>query len=211
MAQPAPAPERQVSFRVFSAQPIADLAYVPRPGSAPVSLAFYPTAHSPRYAYTGPASLQFIDATTGAVAAEITVPPKIVTALFILSALEPLATRTVRYRVQVVDDSAERHPPGTLLILNFSGLELSGTINRRPVTLNGGLNAPIRMEMPAAIILRTPFKNRSYQAYADTISLEKSGRALLLLLPPYRQGSLEVQSRVLLDAPVSEPRKSSTD
>jgi hypothetical protein len=56
----------------------------------------------------------------------------------------------------------------------------------------------------AAITLRTPFKERNYQAYAETIFPGAIGRTLLLLLPPYRRGSLEVQSRVLLDVPPAE-------
>jgi len=206
-AQPATPPARHFTFTVFSAEPIEHLVYVPRPHAAPLPLAFYPTARSPGYRYAGPATVQLIDSGTGAVAAEINVPPAIRTALFILSASDSPSSAAPRYRAQVVDDGVGEHPPGTLLVLNLSGLPLSGSINQRPVTLAEGKNVPIRVGASASVNLRTPFRDRSFQAYAETIALGDSGRALLLLLPPYRQGSLEVQSRVLLDAPAPEARE----
>ena len=207
LAQPAVPPERQWNFTVFSAQPIDDLTYLPQPGATPVPLAFYPTARSPRYSYSGPARLRLFHSRTGATAAEINVPPEIRTVMLILSAKGHGSGDGWDYDVIVVDDGALSHAPGTLLILNFSGLTLSGSINRQSLTLLSGFNAPIRVGQVAAINLRTPFKARTYQAYAETIALEESGRALLLLLPPYHQGSLEVQSRVLLDAVPDVPRE----
>lgn len=206
-AQTASSAARQVSFTVFSAQPVTQLAYRPRPGAVPVALDFYPTARSPQYTYNGPPALQIIESGTGSVVAEVMLPAGIRKALFIFSEVESAPTRGVRYRVQVMDDSMQRHEAGTLLILNFSGLPLAGTLNGRPVILRKGFNEPMRVGDSAAIELRTPFKTRSYQAYAETLSAGKSGRALLLLLPPYRRGSLEVQSRVLLDAPAPEDRE----
>jgi hypothetical protein len=199
-------PLRQFVFTVFSAEPVGRLMYVPRPEAAPLPLAFYPTARSPRYAYTGPETVQLFDAVTGAVVAEVSVPSAIRSALFIVSAIDRPAATNLRYRVQVLDDGATQHPPGTLRILNLSGLPLSGTINGRPLTLKDGMNAPLRVGASAEVRLRTRFRDRSYQAYAETIALDDSGRALLLLLPPYRQGSLEMQSRVLRDAPVPAAR-----
>jgi len=206
-AQPAAPPARHFTFTVFSPELIEHLVYVPHPNAAPLPLVFYPTARSCSYRYAGPETVQLFDSGTGAAAAKVSVPSEIHTALFVLAAIGSPASATPRYRVQVVDDGVTHHPPGTLLILNLSGLQLAGTINQRHVTLAGGMNAPIRVGASAAVNLRTPFKGRSYQAYAETIPLSDSGRALLLLLPPYRQGSLEVQSRVLLDAPVVESRE----
>lgn len=200
-ASSPPVPERHITFTVFSAEPVANLAYVPRVGAAAVPLVFYPTARSPHYAYAGPALVQLFDAPTGALAAEISVPPGIPHALFILSARENVAGGVARYRVQIVDDSLPRHPAGSLLILNLSGLALSGTVNGRHRDLTAGFNAAIRVGESASVNLRTPFRNRSYQAFANTIRLDPSGRCLLLLLPPFHRGSLEVQSRILRDAP----------
>ena len=51
----------------------------------------------------------------------------------------------------------------------------------------------------ANIVLRTTFKQRSYQSYATTLQLSAKQRALLILFPPFYKGSLEVQSRMLVD------------
>ena len=74
------------------------------------------------------------------------------------------------YRIQALDDAAATHELGTLLILNFSGLELAGTFNGRQMTVSQGINRPIRTEGAAAIVLHTPFRGRSYQAYAESIA-----------------------------------------
>ena len=69
------------------------------------------------------------------------------------------------------------------------------------MTLFSGINVPLPVGRSASINLRTPFRDRTYQAYTETLLLQESDRALLLLLPPYHRGSLEVQSRVLTDSP----------
>ncbi len=202
-AQPAHRPVRKITFTVFAAEPIEPVAYAPHPGAPPVPLVFFPTARSPRCLHAGPDTVRFYDSVTGDPVASVTVPPEIRTALFIFSVND--ATVSKRYRVQVVDDDLAQYPPGTLRILNLSGLQLTGMINRQPVTLREGLNRPLHAGTSASVILRTPFRDRSYQAYAETIPLGASGRALLLLLPPYRPGALEVQSRLLLDSSAAVP------
>jgi hypothetical protein len=127
--------------------------------------------------------------------------------LFILLPSSPANDDALHFDMLVVDDGATEHGPGSLLIPNFSGLALSGGINGQPLTLLSGFNAPLPVGRSASINLRTPFKDRTYQAYAETIFFNESSRALLLLLPPYHKGSMEVQSRVLLDAPRDEPGK----
>jgi hypothetical protein len=96
---------------------------------------------------------------------------------------------------------AARHGVGGLAIINLSGLALSGSINKDKITLTPGLNPTVTIARSATITLSTPFKNRSYQSYASTVSLGRNERALLILFPPFHKGGLEVQSRLLLDQP----------
>jgi hypothetical protein len=119
--------------------------------------------------------------------------------------IEPAPTTGPRYQVYVLDDAAARQAPGSVEIINFSGLALSGTIDGKPATLLAGLNAAQTIGRSAALVLRTTSKARSYQAYAGTVELAKNERALLLLLPPFYKGSLEVQSRLLIDTPPTSP------
>jgi hypothetical protein len=199
IAKPTPEAARQLTFTVFAPEPIEGLAYTPQPGAPPLALAFYPTARSARHTYRGPAHLEFIDSASGRVRAEISLPARVKNALFILFPVAATGSGAARYRILTLDDDPSHHEPSTLRILNLSGLELSGTVNRRQITLHADTDNPIRVDGAATIELRTQFRGRSYQAYAETIRFEPSGRGLLLLLPPYRPGALEVQSRVLLD------------
>ena len=169
-----------------------------------MKIVFYPTARSPRYEYRGTSPLRFFDPESGAVVAEAVVPPEIRHALLLFS---PIAVESVqggsglRYQIAVLDDSVARQRAGDLVIINFSGLALSGTVGTRAVTLRPGLNPPLAIGRSTKIALRTSWQDRSYQAYAHSIALAPTERALLILFPPFYKGSLEVQPRLLIDAP----------
>lgn len=200
---PAQPSLQAVRFTVFSSRPIADVMFAPRAGATPQKVVFYPTARSPRYEYRGVMPLRFVDATSGSVVAEANIPPEIRDPLLLFSPIEGApATGGLRYRISVLDDSTLRHGPGGLVIINFSGLALSGTVNQETVTLKPGLNPTLTVGRSAKITLRMTLKNKTYQSYADTVQLARNQRALLILFPPFYKGSLEVQSRLLVDAPV---------
>lgn len=194
-----------VRFSVFSPKPIKDVGFAPRAGVAPQPLSFAPTARSPRYEYRGAMPLRFVDVSSGVVVAEAAIPAGVRDALLLFSPIETAAGAagkgTLRYQVAVLDDSASRLAPGSLSIINLSGLSLSGTVNKEKVTLQPGLNVPLTVGQAAKIALSTTFKGRSYQSYAGTASLGRNDRALLILFPPFYAGSLEVQSRLLIDPP----------
>lgn len=193
-------------FTVFSAQPIANVAFAPRADAAPQKIVFYPTARSPRYEYRGAMPLRFLDASTGKTLAEANVPSSIRDALLLFSVVEPPTKDGFRYRIAVLDDGAVRHAAGKLLIVNLSGLELSGVIGRHAVVLKSGMNPPLDVSGATQIALRAAFQARTYQSYADQVEIDGHERALLILFPPYYEGSLEAQSRMLIDRPpVSAP------
>lgn len=194
--------EQAVRFTVFVSRTASGLSFLPRVGQPSVPVVVYPTARSPHYEYRGPMPLRFQDAKSGVVVAEATVPPSITEALLLFVPLEPLPATGLRYQVFVLDDSSVRQAPGSIALINFSGLELSGTIDGQSVRLATGLNPVQPIGRTAAVALRGTLKGRSYQAYAGTIELKNSERALLLLLPPFYKGSLEVQSRLLIDSPL---------
>jgi hypothetical protein len=200
----AQAPVSAVRFTVFAARPIADLSFVAREGAAPQKTTFYPTARSPRYEFRGRTPIRFADA-TGRVVAEATVPPGITDALFLFAPVEPAPAGGLRFQVSVLDDSALRHGPGGLAIINLSGLALSGSVGSQAVSLKPGLNPTLAIGSSAKVTFRASFKNRTYQSYADTVELGRNQRALLILFPPYYKGSLEAQSRLLLDEPPPRP------
>ena len=188
-------------FTVFSSKPIAGLGYTPRPGIVTAKLVFYPTARSQRYEYRGAMPLRFTDGGSGAVVAEAAVPADMREALLLFAAIEPVPATGLKYRVAVLDDSAAHNTTGGLAIINFSGLELSGKIDGKDVTLKDGLNPAQAVGRTAKIALHTTLKGRTFQSYAENLTLKKNERALLILFPPFYKGSLEVQSRMLVDEP----------
>jgi hypothetical protein len=194
-----------VRFAVFAARPIANVTFVPGEGVAPVKLAFYPTTRSPRYEWRGTMPVRFVDAATGEAVAEATIPAEIHDALLLFSPIEPAPKTGLRYRISVLDDGAARHSAGGLAIVNFSGLELSGTVGSHAVLLKPGLNPTLAIGQSARIALRAAFKNKTYSSYNDQVEMRRSERVLLILFPPYYAGSLEAQSRVLIDEPPVVP------
>lgn len=205
----APGAPQAVRFTVFSAKPVTDLACALRPGGAAQKLVFYPTARSPRYEFRGAMPLRFLDAATNAVIAEATVPPEIQDALLLFMPVEnpapDKAGRTLRYQVAVLDDGALRHGARGLSVINLSGLELSGTIGQHAVVLKAGLNPTLNVGKSTKIALRALFKGKTYQSHTDSVELGTNDRALLILFPPYYKGSLEAQSRLLIDQPPAPP------
>jgi hypothetical protein len=192
-----------VRFTAFGVRPLTDVAFVPRAKAAPQKVQFYPTARSPRYEYRGPAPLQFVDPETRELVAEVTVPPGMQQVMLLFSPVEPAAAGAgkLRYRVAVLDDSTARHGAGGLAIINLSGLTLSGTVNERAVTLQAGLNPTLAVGRALKMQFTTVFKQKTFQSYAGTATLKSDERALLILFPPFNPGSLEVQSRLLVDRP----------
>lgn len=205
-----PAPPQPVRFTVFSARPIADVSFVPRANTAAQKLVFYPTARSPRYEYRGTAPIRFTEAASGRVVAEASIPADVRDALLLFVPIEPAPASGLRYQISVLDDGAARHGPGGLAIINLSGLALSGTVGPHAVILKAGLNPTLAIGNSARIVLRTAVKNRTYQSYTDAVEMDRSQRALLILFPPYYRGSIEVQSRMLLDEPPAALRPSPT-
>ena len=191
-----------VRFSVFAAKPIADLTFVPRANAEPQKIQFFPTARSTRAEYRGPMPLRFTDATSGAVVAEATIPAGMRDTLLLFSPIaETAKTGGLRYQIAVVDDSTARQAPGTLAIINLSGLTLTGTLGEAALTVAAGLNAPVNLARPSKVLLKTTMKGKTYQSYAGEVKIGRNERALLILFPPFYAGSLEVQSRLLLDLP----------
>jgi hypothetical protein len=199
-----PPPEVMIRFTVFSAEPVEGVLFASKPEAPKTPVIFYPTARSPHYAYQGANPVRFYrapanDAAGGEMTvAEVVIPPGVQDALLVF--LPDASANRPPYRVYLVDDGTARLARGWIGIVNFSGLPLSGTIAGKAVTLKDGLNPPLRIGRSAKVELRTPFKGRSYPAYVDGLELGPDERALLILFPPYRAGSLEVQSRLLVDA-----------
>lgn len=194
-AQPA-APV--LRFTVFSAKPVEGLSFVPRAGGPAQKIVFSSTARSPHYEYRGSSPLRFSD-TTGAVVAEASVPPEIRDALLLFL---PSTEKNFRYKIAVLDDAPSVRAPGSLSVINLSGLALSGSVGTGNVTLQPGLNPPLSLGSNGGkVALLSTQKGKPYPSYTGMVKLGRDERALLILFPPVYQGSFEVSSRLLIDAP----------
>jgi hypothetical protein len=187
-----------IRFTVFAAKPIEGLAYLSTTGAA-LPLNFNPFARSTRHTYNGTSPVKFVDAATKAVVAEAVVPPDIREPLFLFSELPAGQARGLRYQVAVLDDSPTKVPVGHFVILNLSGLKLTGTLDQTALTIEEGSNAPVPLAKAATLRLFASARGTRVQSYADTLKPAKAKRLLLILLPPARKGALEVQSRALVD------------
>ncbi len=198
---PKPAPIR---FSVFALRPIEGLTF-PATNGTTQPLKFSAVARSARYTCLGASPIKFLDATTGEVVAEATVPTEIRDPLLLF--LDPPANnpRHLRYQVAVLDDSAAKLGSGQFAILNLSGLKLTGTLDTKDLTLEPGLNPPIPVKSGAKLILYTTARGTRVLSYAETLKPSKAARLLLILFPPARKGGLEVQARFLAEEPLPPP------
>ena len=198
LAQPNPAAVPVVRFTVFAAEPIEGLGYAAQPGGAVVPLRFYPTARSALHEHRGREPLRLVDGRTGAEVAAVPIPAGMREVLLLVS---PTATGSSgqRYRVTVLDDGPGQRTAGQIQILNLSGLELAGELNGRTIAIASGFNPAVSAGRSARLVLRTRCRGRIYLSWHDTINLGPTGRGLLILFPPFSAGSIEVQTRVLLD------------
>lgn len=188
-------PARMLDFTVFAAEPMPRLAYRPREDAPRCRVTLYPTARSARLAYAGPKRLEFFDFETGKAIAAVDLPEDIAHPLIVLSAGRAAGGVTAR----LIDDGPSRHGRGEIRLLNLSGLDLAGHAGDRDVTLGNGAEACGRAVRTAVISLMTEFHGRAYRSFHDAMACRENERILVLFLPPYRAGSLEIQSRVLHD------------
>ena len=187
-----------IVFTVFSPEPLTGLSYRPRPDRAPEPLVFYPTARSPDYAYAGPSRLELLVGQDAKHAGEV-VLPKGVHRLLLIVTPRPGPNGARRLHVTWVSDGSASHPAGTLRLINDSGIRLTGLLGQRSVSMESGADRLIPAESGTDINLRAQVKGRSYQACSLAIRVPPAERALLLLLPPYQRGAVEVQWRLLVD------------
>jgi len=192
------ATDHPIVFTVFSPEPLTGLSYRPRPDQAPVPLVFYPTARSPDFAYVGPSRLQFFVGQDGKSAGEVVLPKSVRRVLLIVTP-RPGPRGARRFHVSWISDGPTSHPAGTLRLINDSGLRLTGLLGHRPTSIEHGADRLIPAASGTEINLRVQVKARSYQACSIAVHVLPAERALLLLLPPYQRGAVEVQWRLLTD------------
>lgn len=203
---------RTINFSVYAAKmPTEPIQFLIKPAGNAQTVALYAAQRSPDYRWTGSGPLQLFSesqvAGKGAemsrkLVAEVMVPEDMTQVLLILFPNPAVQTNesAPAYLAYVFNDSPENLPAGRMVLLNASGMEFVGKINNSIVTVTPGLNPPLQVGSAVKIDLRVKFRERYYQSYAGSLRLPENERMMLLILPPYYEGSLEVQARVLSSA-----------
>jgi len=214
-------------FTVFAPRAVAGLGYFHGgDGDALRAVKFYNSYRSPVYAYRGGAELRFYDvagveaareramAARGAGRATAKVElmpvatcviPKGVTKAFLL--FVPKAAGA-GYEVLVLDDGEVAAPPGHLVIINTTRLEMLARINGADTTIKPGVSAPIKA-LKGRVHFQATRTESEYQKLmiADSWELGPHQRSLLLLLPPRSPTALLPDMVRLNDGPVAGGRK----
>jgi len=204
-------PERFITLR-FTAHAVSSLPelvlFEPKTNDMARAITFYTSARSPVYDYVGTNPVVFFNEALPVnpgepmqrkMIAQAMVPESVTQPLFIFFK-NPAAendAKAVPFLVYVFDDSAANLPPGQISLINVSGLEFAGRFNDQVLPIKAGLTPHIILGRSAHIELRTQVAKRYYQSYASTQTLTARERALMLLLPPFNKGSVEVQVRIL--------------
>jgi hypothetical protein len=197
-ASGGPATE-DVRFRVFSLRPMGNLVFRSEPEMHVLPLEFHPTARSPEYRAAAGQRVSFLDAATGIELAAVTLPTETTQVLLVFVPKGSGANSPAECKVFVVDEAPDAAPAGRLAILNLSGLELHGVLNRRRLEVGRGWQDAGPAHGVVRLELQSTLAARDYRAYSERLEVTGNERPLLVLFPPFYPGSLEVQGRLLVE------------
>jgi hypothetical protein len=188
---------RRVAVTVFSPEPISSVGFRSDRDAPIQPLTFYPTARSSPHIVRSD-EIEFVDTDTERVIGRGVLPEGAHQVLFLLLRKIRSPASSWEIRAIIDDDSGESH--GNLRVLNYSGLQFDGSIDGHEISMSEGDDTTLIIGKDPQVTLRTKFKSSQHTCFAETLSIPSGTRAVLLLLPPYRRGSLDVQSRLLIDA-----------
>lgn len=205
-----------VEFTVVAPAPPGDLAYPVYGPDGGVErwqpLEFFTTGRSPPYRYEGPFPLRFFRWSARRQEARGANPVASWTPadggedrwllFFFPSEAAPGGVRLLPLR-----DGTAGFPRGHVRFFRATGLELAcevtaeGDGERHGLRLPVGASPPVPFAGGGRIVCRTPFRERWRLSYADRIPLGEDERLVVILLPPFAEGSLHVQASLLRDRP----------
>jgi hypothetical protein len=111
---------------------------------------------------------------------------------------------SVRYSITAFEDSYASFPPGSLKVVNISGVEIIGVIDGSRVTLNNSQASrsfKINDNEKIQVIIAAESSTRHHLLYKNTLSLNNNTRSLLILRPPRRNGSVKILGQLVIEYP----------
>lgn len=200
---------RSFTFRVFGQPaPARPVYFQPRPGQVE-ALNFRSYQRSAAYAYKGPSEMAFARATpvaNGGIAyepfARVLVAPDVREPLLVFL---PAPDDSTTPDVLVLDDDAARSPAGHVTVVNRSGFDLRGLIDKRATPLAGGTEIRFATSGATTIQFAVEHQGKLLPAFDQKLSLDQTERTILLLLPPVRSSSPVVRWILLTDEVAPSP------
>ena len=179
-------------FRVFAAERMEALQFETAPGGPWRQLSLHPISRSPWYEWVGADRLHLISVGSGRTVASIDMRNVPDGALLVLL---PSANGMEGPRIEIVDDGALSGAGPRLVVMNRSGFRLEGTAGTRAVEIPAAGQLEIAGGEAMEVRLEIRVGSRRYEVLREHVPAGPGG--ILLLLPPLRRGSIEIQSRLL--------------
>lgn len=214
-ASPTPEPVVEMDIRFFALhrRNIENIYLREAPGVyAPIHIRS--RTRSAAHAYRGPRELRILkridvpgeEAFQYQTVASVTLPDDSDEALVFL--LPPGFARGEQWRerwmIGAIDDGPASFPRGHVRVLNATGLHLEGVVGDFPIAMNFGITRPLSLGNSrewTRVAFTIPVGNRRELVYGNRIRFENSDRAILVLRPPRRRRSLQIDTYLLEDTP----------
>ena len=115
-----------------------------------------------------------------------------------------------KFLIHKVPDSKNAFPTGSLSILNLTGTEIIGKFHQTNVKLKSGFCSPagaLSAEGQTFVQIAVPSPSGYHMVYRHHLRIHPEKRALLILSPPARRGSLRIEGHLLMESPSPEKPK----
>lgn len=102
-----------------------------------------------------------------------------------------------------IDDSQHNSSPGSIRLVNITGIDVFGKIGTALIALqHGGISQAYNQasRQPVDISVAAKGNNRYHLLYKNNIRITSGSRGLLILTPPIREGSIRIGGHLLLDS-----------
>jgi hypothetical protein len=182
--------------------PERPIYFMPSPDRTPVEIQFFSTARSQTHSYFGSPIMDLLvkDSRTASGFLRIARADLRNTLSKSLIVIRKAEDADQQYEAVSVRDDATAFPSNSIIIDNRSGMELAIKLGDEAKILRTGKNPPMRLGGSSRMEVIAEVRGRLLTAYSRSLRIPEEGRVMLFLLPPKFRGSIELETRVLVDS-----------